>query len=398
VAEIHPSSSFDRDQPERGRAGSALRKALSYEPRTGAGDRGLAAGQNTLSEIREQPASLRRLAESYADIEELARGIAKRFEQVSFVGCGSSYYAGMVAEFFFNRFAGMSASALPASEFIAYQRPAARARLAIALSRSGETTETVEAARLSRKMGFEVLALTNNEKSTLAQEAEHHLPIHAGSEKSVVMTKTFSCLVYGVQLLAAAIGVAKETKGADSFLRALDDVPELSRETIAGDAEKVQRLVKKHLNLRAIYLGSGANFPVALEAALKLRETSCMSAETFHFLEFRHGPMAEVGDNVMVIALEPKGKSSTKHLELLKEIAEKRGRVVAVTNLCEEAEEFGETITLPSSVDEWISPSVAIGPLQLFACFYSMALGLNPDKPRHLTKVVKLREPWKPQR
>jgi len=352
----------------------------------------LAAGRYTLKEIREQPGSLRRLAESSAEIGELSRCMANRFKEVSLVGCGSSYYAGMVGEFLFKRFTGISASALPASEFIAYQRPTIRRRLAIALSRSGETTETVEAAQLASRMGFEVLALTNNEKSTLAQEAAHHLPIRAGPERSVVMTKTFSCLVYGVQLLAAGVGVAQKKKGADAFLRALESVPELSMKTIAGQTERVQGLVRKHLKLRTIFLGSGANFPVALEAALKLRETSRVSAETFHFLEFRHGPMAEVSDDVLVIALEPRGESSPKHLELLREIAEKKGRVVAVTNIHEAVEKSDDLIELPSSVDEWISPPVVIAPLQLFACFCSLALGLNPDKPRHLTNVVKLRE------
>jgi len=352
----------------------------------------LTAGQYTLKEIREQPSSLRRLAKSSAEIGELSRATANRFKEVSFVGCGSSYYAGMVGEFLFKRFTGISASALPASEFIAYQRPATRRRLAIALSRSGETTETVQAARLARRMGFEVLALTNNERSTLAQEAGRHLSIRAGPERSVVMTKTFSCLVYGVELLAAGVGVAQKTKGADAFLRALENVPELSMKTIVGQAEQVQRLVRKHLNLRTIFLGSGANFPVALEAALKLRETSRVSAESFHFLEFRHGPMAEVSDDVLVVAFEPRGESSPKHLEVLREIAKKKGRVVAVTNIREAAEMIDDVIELPSSLDEWISPPVAIAPLQLFACLYSMALGLNPDKPRNLTKVVKLRE------
>jgi len=352
----------------------------------------LTAGQYTLKEIREQPSSLRRLAKSSAEIGELSRATANRFKEVSFVGCGSSYYAGMVGEFLFKRFTGISASALPASEFIAYQRPATRRRLAIALSRSGETTETVQAARLARRMGFEVLALTNNERSTLAQEAGRHLSIRAGPERSVVMTKTFSCLVYGVELLAAGVGVAQKTKGADAFSRALENVPELSMKTIVGQAEQVQRLVRKHLNLRTIFLGSGANFPVALEAALKLRETSRVSAESFHFLEFRHGPMAEVSDDVLVVAFEPRGESSPKHLEVLREIAKKKGRVVAVTNIREAAEMIDDVIELPSSLDEWISPPVAIAPLQLFACLYSMALGLNPDKPRNLTKVVKLRE------
>ncbi len=93
--------------------------------------------------------------------------------------------------------------------------------------------------------------------------------------------------------------------------------------------------------------------------------------------------------------MEPRGESSPKHLELLREIAEKRGRVIAVTNTSEILERFDDVIELPSSLDEWISPPVAIAPLQLFACFYSMALGFNPDRPRHLTKVVRLGEPRK---
>lgn len=392
---MHEAAQKPRSPPDWNHAGNSAKKALSCQPRSRAKESGLAAEPYTLREILEQPDSLRRLAESSSEIVELSRGMATRFKVVSFIGCGSSYYAGMVGEFFFNRFTGMTARALPASEFIAYQRPAAREHLAIALSRSGETTETVEAARLARRMGFEVLALTNNEKSALAQEAGNHLPIRAGPEKSVVMTKTFSSLVYGVQLLAAEVGVAQGTEGADVFLRGLENVPDLSRETIAGKTEQVERLVKRHLNRRTVFLGSGANFPVALEGALKLRETSCLSAETFHFLEFRHGPMAEVGEDVVVVALEPRGESSLKHLELLREIAEKRGRVIAVTNISEAVGQFDDVIELPWSLDEWITPPVAIAPLQLFACFYSMALGFNPDRPRHLTKVVRLGEPRK---
>jgi glucosamine--fructose-6-phosphate aminotransferase (isomerizing) len=344
-------------------------------------------------EILEQPETFEKiLKEKKDEINNIAEKIIKKkFNSIYFIGCGSSYYASQIGSFYISNYTNLYTNALPSSEFI-YYKPLyiKKDSLLIFLSRSGETTETVKALRYANKLGLETLAISNTPNSSLAKEAKNFIDINAGEEKSVVMTKTFSASILILQILAFRIGMLKRNKNTKKFLNEIEKLPNYAKQLIEKEEEIIKR-AEKYNDYKIIFLGSGPNYPISLESSLKLRETSYLMTEAFHVLEFRHGPMAEVDEKTLIIIIAPKGIDKKIFIDLMKDIKNKNGEILSITNIKEILEESTISINLPEKILEEISPSISIIPNQLLAYYISIGKGYDPDNPRHLSKVVKLK-------
>jgi len=345
-------------------------------------------------EILEQPTTLgttldlakRRLPSLIDQIRE------RELQRIFLTGCGTSYYAAMMGEFYLERVAEIQSRAFPSSEFTyRFPRQNASRCLLIAASRSGETTETVQALREAKKRGAVTLAISNNPASSLVEVADHAFQLGVGEENSIVMTKTFSSLVFTLQLLSLEFCRNQPNEEIAKIREQLHKIPKLADSLIERFRDGAQGFAKKYLGLsRFIYLGSGPNYPICLEAGLKLRETSYVPVEVFHTLEFRHGPLAGADENVLVIAVLTISETTDRQLKVLKEIRERNTPVLAISNVPAVRNQVDGVVDVPNELDELSLPLLNLMPLQLFAYFYSASKGLNPDNPRSLVRFVRL--------
>jgi len=346
-----------------------------------------------LKEIREQPEAFEKiLDEAWPLVRRMARAVWNAHHPSTFylTGCGSSYYAAMIPAHYYNFQLGLDGQALPASEFVWYApAPYDSSPILVSLSRSGRTSESVEAIRKAGRMGMASIAVTSDPASTMSEECDYSLDTGVTSEESVIMTKTFTGGALSVTLLGIEFSKAQ---GANPIPQRLED--ELI--DLPGDMQRVVSAVDDQAKARAdsakanrfIYLGSGGNYASCLEGALKLRETSYTASECYHTMEFRHGPFAELEKGIQVISVAPKGKNVQEQLTLLKEIAATGANVVPISNEPVVIETFKDSIVMPDSIGDELAPILYMAPLQLFAYYYAVKNGRNPDEPRNLTKFV----------
>ncbi len=346
-----------------------------------------------IREIREQPEAFERiLAETRPRIQEITREARTRArpETHYIIGCGSSYYAAMVGAFYHEYILGLDSRALPSSEFFWFApRSSASAPILIALARSGRTSETVEATRKAMRIKIPTIAVTSDPSSTMGQECDYCLDTKIPNEQSTIMTKTFTAsalcsLLVGVEFakLCGAtvpknfeVELSQLPKDAENVVRTVEDQ---ARE-IADRSSKIARF---------IYLGTGANFPTCLEGALKLRETSYSASEAYHSMEFRHGPFAELEKGIQVFGIVPKGKTVRQEAALLKEIASTGATVIPVSNVPEIIASYPDSIRMPDMISSEFAPLLFMIPMQMFAYYYALKKGLNPDRPRNLARYI----------
>ena len=345
-------------------------------------------------EILEQPTALgatldlakRRLPSLIDQIRE--RGLQRIF----LTGCGTSYYAALMGEFYLEKIAEIQSRAFPSSEFrYSFPRRNASRCLLIVASRSGETTEAIQALEEAKKRGALTLAISNNPTSSLVKAADYAFLLGVGEENSIVMTKTFSSLVFTLQLLSLEFCGNQRNEEIAKIREQLYEIPRLASSLVGKFSDEAEGYAKKYLSLsRFIYLGPGPNYPICLEAGLKLRETSYVPVEVFHTLEFRHGPMAGVDEDVLVISVLTRSETTDKQLKVLKEIRERNAPVLAISNVAAARSQVDGVVDVPNELDELSLPLLNLMPLQLFAYFYSVSKGLDPDNPRSLVRFVKL--------
>lgn len=349
-----------------------------------------------LNEICEQPKRFEVLyrylfEKSPLIVEEILKS---NVENITLVGCGTSYYSALAGEYYLERFTKIRAKALPSSEFLFNNRNQRSTKtLLVALSRSGETTETVNALKSAKKKGYITLAVTNEPKSTLSKEADFMFETKAGIERSVVMTKTFNTQVMVLQYLSGNIGKKQKISSAGRLVSDLRDLSKLARQVVEESREKIMDLMeyfKKYDHI--IYLASGVDYPIALEGALKIRETSYIASEAYYPMEFRHGPMAMVDKDLAVTHLIPDGLAAEEQLKVACEIREKNGSNLIISNFRPALEEFEYKVELPEIRNRMISPILFEIPLQLFAYDYCTSRKLDPDRPRSLAKVIILKK------
>ncbi|MBO0749646.1 MAG: glutamine--fructose-6-phosphate transaminase (isomerizing) [Porphyrobacter sp.] len=350
-------------------------------------------------EIFEQPTVVAQTLRSY--LRPLEQEVAlpqmdfdiSGIDRVTIVACGTSYYAGMVAKYWFEHFARVPVDIDFASEF-RYREPVLqRGGLALFISQSGETADTLAALRHCKAEGQTIAVVVNVPTSSMAREADLLLPTHAGPEIGVASTKAFTCQLAVLAALAAHFAVKKGRMSRDEeaeIVRHLLEAPACLNAALAHDDEIA---AMAHLIAPArdvLYLGRGPDFPLALEGALKLKEISYIHAEGYASGEMKHGPIALIDEAVPVIVLAPSGPLFEKTVSNMQEVRARGGKIVLISDaegLAEAGEGCLATIEMPK-VHPLIAPLVYAVPVQLLAYHVAVAKGTDVDQPRNLAKSV----------
>ncbi len=352
-----------------------------------------------LKEIYEQPIVVAQTLRSYLQrMEERVTLPIPDFDlagvkRVTIVACGTSYYAGMVAKYWFEQFARVPVDIDVASEF-RYRAPVMEpGGLMIVISQSGETADTLAALRHAKSEGQTIAAVVNVPTSSMAREADLLLPTHAGPEIGVASTKAFTCQLAVLAALAANLARAKgKFKDGEEreIVRHLAEAPAALNGALAYD-EAIEAMAGVIASARdVLYLGRGTDYPLALEGALKLKEISYIHAEGYAAGEMKHGPIALIDENVPVIVIAPSGPLFDKTVSNMQEVQARGGKVVLISDY-DGIQAAGEnciaTITMPK-VHPLIAPLVYAVPVQLLAYHVAVAKGTDVDQPRNLAKSV----------
>ncbi|CCH55375.1 glucosamine--fructose-6-phosphate aminotransferase (isomerizing) [Fibrisoma limi BUZ 3] len=313
-------------------------------------------------------------------------------KRIVIVGCGTSWHAGLVAEYIFEELARIPVEVEYASEF-RYRNPIiSEGDIVIAISQSGETADTLAAIELAKSKGATIFGVCNVVGSSIARATHAGAYTHAGPEIGVASTKAFTAQVTVLTLMALA---AAQRKGviADSLLRQLlaelESIP-AKVEKVLQAAEKIKEIAYIFTYARNfIYLGRGLNFPVALEGALKLKEISYIHAEGYPAAEMKHGPIALIDEDMPVVVIATKDSSYEKVVSNIQEVKARKGRVIAITTEGDTQlpDMVDFTIEIPK-VHEILMPLVSVVPLQLLAYDIAVMRGRNVDQPRNLAKSV----------
>ncbi|MDR2663390.1 MAG: glutamine--fructose-6-phosphate transaminase (isomerizing) [Treponema sp.] len=315
-------------------------------------------------------------------------GEAKR---IVITACGTAWHAAMVAKYAFEHFARIPVEVDIASEY-RYRNPVPGEKdLVIIISQSGETADTLAAMRLARKGGNRILAITNVVGSTLAREADLALFTWAGPEIAVASTKAFTTQLMCLYLLALKLGRVRSRITEDAYrnyIGELGRIPVLAGELLSKQ-KLIQRFASRQFNkTKVFFMGRQFDYAISLESALKLKEISYTHSEAFAAGELKHGPIALVDKNTLVVVIATQTALFDKIISNIKEISARGGASLVITW---EDNPFGpvadEVFTIPKTIDPF-SPMLAIIPAQLFAYYCSIQRGNNPDKPRNLAKSV----------
>jgi len=314
-------------------------------------------------------------------------------KRVTIVACGTSFYAGMVAKYWFEQFARVPVDLDVASEF-RYRAPVMEeGGLALFISQSGETADTLAALRHAKSEGQTIAVVVNVPTSTMAREADLLLPTHAGPEIGVASTKAFTCQLAVLAALAANLAKAKgrlSEAEERSIVRHLAEAPASINGALAYD-EAIEGMAGVIAAARdVLYLGRGTDYPLALEGALKLKEISYIHAEGYAAGEMKHGPIALIDEHVPVIVIAPSGPLFDKTVSNMQEVQARGGKVVLISDY-DGIQAAGDgavaTITMPK-VHPLIAPIVYAVPVQLLAYHVAVAKGTDVDQPRNLAKSV----------
>jgi glutamine---fructose-6-phosphate transaminase (isomerizing) len=347
-------------------------------------------------EIYDQPDACQHTLSAYVDPvanRVKAPGLDfARFDRLQIIACGTASYAGMIARYLFERLAGLPTDVEIASEF-RYREPAlGPGALALAVSQSGETADTLAALRWCKARGLTTAALVNVHESTMAREADVMLPTNAGPEIGVASTKAFTSQVAALTALAIAaarqrgrIDDAEESRLAALLL----ETPRLIAQSLVVE-DHVRAIALEISKARdVLYLGRGAMYPLALEGALKLKEISYIHAEGYAAGELKHGPIALVDEATPVIVIAPTDELFEKTMSNMSEVVARGGRIVLFTDQtgAPHAPPGAQVIIAPEC-DPMIAPLVFAGPIQLLAYHVAVQKGADVDQPRNLAKSV----------
>jgi glucosamine--fructose-6-phosphate aminotransferase (isomerizing) len=312
-------------------------------------------------------------------------------QRIVIVACGTSWHAGLVGRHVLEELVGIPVSVEYASEYRYRRQLRLPGTVTIAISQSGETADTLEALRAARATGSTVLGLVNVVGSTIAREADGGIYLHAGPEIGVASTKAFTSQVVALLLLGLYLGRQRglATEEGRRLVSQLVRLPELVERALAVEPQ-VRALAERYADARnALYLGRGANFPVALEGALKLKEISYIHAEGYPAAEMKHGPIALIDENMPVVCLAPKDSVYPKVVSNMQEVKARGGRIIAITSegngdLSNVAD---HQVAVPAS-PPLIAPVLTVIPLQLLAYHIAVLRGCDVDRPRNLAKSV----------
>jgi glucosamine--fructose-6-phosphate aminotransferase (isomerizing) len=355
-----------------------------------------------LKEIHEQPRAIEdtlrgRLDREHADIHGHEIGLtdddAKAIRRVYLLACGTSHHAAMTGRYYLEQIAKIPATVELASEFRGRDPIVGEGDLVIAVSQSGETIDTLVAAREAKDKGAKVLAIANVIGSAIPRLAHAAFYTHAGPEIGVASTKCFTTQLANLMMVAIWLGRRRGTldaAGARELVEGLAKLPVQMREVVHGTRQLVANLAKRYRDARdVLFLGRGLSFPIALEGALKLKEVSYVHAEGYAAGEMKHGPIALIDAQVPVLVLMPKDRWYDRTLSNLQEAKAREGQVIGVASEGDEAAHglTHDVVEIPV-VAEPLTPFLTVLPLQLYAYYVADFKGTDVDQPRNLAKTV----------
>lgn len=346
-------------------------------------------GAFALIEILSQPlcwkTSLTQLRDSGV-LQRTAGHFAGAHEWV-FIGCGSSFYVAQAAAASMTALSGVPARALPASELLLYPNlyPWDPKTVPVLISRSGRTSEVLRVAEELRARNIEALGISCAPGQALEQLVSTAILLPAADEQSTVMTRSFSSMLMALQALAATVG------GHGDFHSAQLESVKAGEKLIDTLPQRVGKFVAKHQFADYVCLGQGGLYGIACESALKLTEMSVSYAQSFHTMEFRHGPKSIVGEDTLIVFLLSEGGYKSE-LEVLEEIKELGGTTMVVTNRADSRAKAVADLLVEfnTSAPEWAQLPLYLPSQQLMGLYTGTKKGLDPDRPRHLSRVVVL--------
>ncbi len=351
-------------------------------------------------EIHEQPEVIGHTLAHYLDpaglaVRRLGLGLREaltRATRLTICACGTSYYAGMVGKYWFEKLARLPVEIDFASELRYRDTVYPKDGAALFISQSGETADTLAALRDAKAQGQTIIAVVNVPESSIAREADIVLPTYAGPEIGVASTKAFTCQLAALASFAIAAGEARGTLSREdekTLCASLLETPRHIAEFLKQ--EPALRVLGEEI-ARArdvLYLGRGASYPLALEGALKLKEISYIHAEGYAAGEMKHGPIALIDEDVPVIVIAPHDAHFEKTISNMQEVMARGGKVVLISDASgiAKAGKVWASITVPTT-NSFITPLLYAAPIQLLAYYAAIAKGTDVDQPRNLAKSV----------
>ena len=353
-----------------------------------------------LKEIFEQPNSIRDAMRGRLSIEECTAKLGglnmssrelRDVDRIVLTACGTALHAGRVGECLIESLAHIPTEVEFASEFRYRNMPMNKDTLVFAISQSGETIDTLAALRESKRKGHRTLGICNNVGSTIPRESDGGVYMHAGPEIGVAATKSFTSQVVVLTLLALLLGRIRHLSSAQGIeaISALESLPDLAHRVL-DESARVEELAGKYADAAGfLFFGRQFNYPIALEGALKLKEISYKFAEGHPSAELKHGVIALVGPDVPSIMIAPDDAVYEKNINTVEQIKARKGRVIAIaTEGRKQIAGLADDIICIPKCPDFISPILAVIPLQLFAYHLAVKLGCDVDKPRNLAKSV----------
>jgi glucosamine--fructose-6-phosphate aminotransferase (isomerizing) len=342
--------------------------------------------RNTIlyKEIHEQPYVISHLVEKeFKSIQKIANQIKNKFHYVLIAARGTSDNAARYAQYLFgveNQY--QVALATPSLFSLYNKRPDLKGALVIGISQSGQSPDIVSVIEEGHRQNCPTLAITNDSNSPLAKASEYVFPLHAGAEKSVAATKTYTASLAVLSLLSTALN------NDNRRLRELIDLPNLMEKAFAGFEKQIEKADRYRYIDRCIVLGRGFNYSTTFEIALKIKELTGIVTESYSTADFKHGPIATIYKGFPVILIAPKGCMLADLTKMQQSLCEKKAEIIAISNDKTILSNAQFPLSIPAKVPEWISPILAVIPGQLLALKLAYEMGLDPDHPLGLTKVT----------
>lgn len=347
-------------------------------------------GIHTYAEITSQSTMWSKAVTAFSEVREALSTLWNKgkFDRVLFTGCGSTFYLAQAAAPLFQQLTGIAANAYPASEiallpdsvFLPHGKP-----LLVAVSRSGETTETVEAVRVFRaRTGNPVIAVTCGSSSTLSRQADLNFSIDEAQEISLAQTRSFASMLIVVECIAASIGGQGDFAALDrltpTVTRLFEQYSALAKQL--GEDRNIERF---------FFLGSGALYGIACEAMLKMKEMSLSYSEAYRVLEFRHGPMSMVNEHTLVVGLISPDVA-VQELAVLRQMQARGAQILVLmdTEPNPELAKWAQVVQLETRLPSWARTVAYLPVLQLLAYYRALSNGQNPDQPANLSFVIEL--------
>jgi glucosamine--fructose-6-phosphate aminotransferase (isomerizing) len=335
-------------------------------------------------EINEQPEAIERLLhEETAQAQKLAALLRGRFDYVLIAARGTSDNAARYAQYTFGTYNRLPVALATPSLFTLYDRPPLLSgALVIGISQSGQSPDIGAVVAEGRRQGRPTIAITNDLTSPLAQAAEYVLPLHAGPERAIAATKTYTTSLGALALFSAALAEDQER------IAQLQRLPELMRQALAGLAPVMVRAERYRYMGHCVVIGRGFNYATAFEIALKIKELTRTVAEPYSSADFRHGPIAMVGSGFPVLVITPSDTVAEDIRALISDLQRLGSELLLISDDETVLQQAQIPLPHPIHIPEWLTPLVAVLSGQLFSLALAQAKGLNPDQPAGLKKVT----------